>query len=71
MTVGLRALKTLGDVERWKKLYTADQIPVAPYMYEHEYHNRVLPEGQNSRLLFFGPSRKALQAMSDQERGLK
>ena len=70
MTIGMRALKQPGEVDRWKSIYTADQIPLAPCMYEHEYKNRSLSEGQQPRLLFFGPSSRALQQMSDKERGL-
>ena len=70
MTIGMRALKQPGEVDRWKSIYTADQIPLAPCMYEHEYKNRSLSEGQQPRLLFFGPSSRALQQMSDRERGL-
>jgi hypothetical protein len=69
MTVGMRALKSVDEVAKWRSIYTADQIPVAPCMYEHEYRNKPLPEGETPRLLFFGPSAKALQQMSDRERG--
>ena len=70
MTVGMRALKTIDEVARWKSIYTADQIPVAPCMYEHEYRNKPLPEGETPRLRFFGLSAKDLQLISDQERGI-
>lgn len=69
MTVGMRALKAPQDVEKWKSLYIANSIPVAPYMYEHEYRNRPLSEGEAPRLKFFGASKKQLQQLADQERG--
>ena len=70
MTVGMRALKSAEEVQRWKALYTADQIPVAPCMYEHEYRGRPLAEGETPRLRFFGKGLEALQKQSDKQRSL-
>ncbi len=69
MTIGMRPLKTPDEVERWKSIYSADTIPIAPCMYEHEYHNRTLADDEMPRLKFFGASSKMLQQISDQERG--
>jgi hypothetical protein len=68
MTVGMRALKTADEVQRWKSIYTADQIPVAPCMYEHEYCNRALRNGEQPQLRFFGASAKVLKQLSDYEK---
>lgn len=71
MTVGMRALKTASEVDRWRAIYTADQIPVAPCMYEYEYRGLPTPKDGPQRLLFFGPSAKVLQELSDRERGFQ
>ena len=63
MIVGMRALKTPDEVARWKAVYTADQIPIVPCMYEHEYRNKPLPEGEYPTLRFFGPSAVELQRL--------
>lgn len=67
MIVGMRALKTQAEVDKWKAAERADVVPVITCMYEHEYKGRELPEGQRPRMLFFGPGSKELQKMSDKE----
>lgn len=62
MIVGMRALKTKADVDAWKAIYTADQIPIVPFMYEHNYKGTKHIEGTAPNMKFFGPSAVVLQA---------
>lgn len=68
MIVGMRALKTATDVARWKAAYTADQIPIVPCMYEHEYRGKELPDGEMPTLRFFGPSGPELSRLQQLQR---
>jgi len=70
MIVGMRALKTKAEVDAWQAVYSADMIPMAPCMYEHEYSGKPLAPGESPRLKFFGESAKVLQQLSDKEKGV-
>lgn len=65
MIVGMRALKSKEEVEKWKASERADVVPIAYCMYRHEYENRPLRENEQGKFMFFGPGAKALQQLSD------
>ena len=65
MTVKMRALKTPEEVNKWRSLYTADVVPIAPCMYEHEYRGRELRDGETPQLRFFGPNASELAQLSN------
>ena len=59
LIVGLRKLK------RGEGVPQPGAVPVADVMYEHEYEGRVLQEGEEMRLLFFGEQADELQRQQD------
>lgn len=65
MIVGMRALKTQEDIDRWKSSQQAHAVPVMAVMHEHEYKNRPLGKNEIPRLLFFGEGSKQMQNLSD------
>jgi hypothetical protein len=65
MIIGMRALKTEADVDKWKATEKANVVPIAQVMYEHEYQDRALKDGEQLRWVFFGEGAKRMQKLSD------
>lgn len=65
MIVGMRALKSQAEIDKWKASERADVVPIAYCMYRHEYENRELRENEQAKFKFFGPGSKALQELAD------
>ena len=62
MTVGMRAMKDPTEIERWKATDDPSMVPIAKYMWEHDYQGRKLEDGEKPRYKFFGPGAKQMQA---------
>lgn len=60
MTVGLRALKTKDEITRFTIRKRPIDIPVASYMFKHEYEGRDLGEEEPPETRFFGENAKEL-----------
>jgi SAM-dependent methyltransferase len=65
MVVGMRALKREADVLRWKMDNSANVVPIAYCLYQHEYEGRAMYEGEQPRWRFFGEGARAMQRYAD------
>ena len=65
MIVGMRALKENVDVLRWRMEYSANVVPIAHCMYEHEYQGRRLKDHEIPKFRFFGEGSGDIKRISD------